>query len=99
VILQAITEVEDPLIHKALSDHFTNAHGFLRKEIERAQADHKVTNRFSSEIIAWLLVHIGLGYGVLSAMDIPGQGMDKDGHHVQDVIGRLLVGKAGDKHE
>src|SRR5438105_4766585 len=33
VILQAITEVEDPLIHKAVSEHFTTVHGFLLKEI------------------------------------------------------------------
>jgi AcrR family transcriptional regulator len=96
VILQAITEVEDPLIHTALSEHMTRLHAFLVKEIQHAQAGHKVTARYSAEIIAWILMHVGLGYGVLSAMNIPNQGMDKEGNHVQDVLGRLLVGRAGE---
>jgi len=99
VILQAISEVEDPQIHGAVSDHILKLHGFLRAEIERAQAEHRVTSRFSAEIIAWLLIHIGLGYGVLAAMGVPGQGTDAAGHHVQDVLGRILVGKAGERPE
>jgi len=94
VILQAISEVDDPVIHDALRNHIKALHAFLVDEIEEAQKDHKVTQRFSAEIIAWMLIHMGLGYGVLTAMNIANQGIDQHGAHVKEVIARLLVGKA-----
>jgi AcrR family transcriptional regulator len=93
VILQAISETEDPVIHDALRNHIKSLHAFLAEELEGAQKDHKVTSRFSAEIIAWLLIHNGLGYGVLTAMGIPNQGVDQQGVHIKDVIARLLVGR------
>lgn len=96
VILQAISDVDDPVIHDALRTHIKSLHAFLVEEIDAAQKDHKVTQKFSAEIIAWLLVHLGLGYGVLDAMAIAGQGQDLTGAHVRDVIARLLVGRAGE---
>lgn len=93
VILQAISEVDDPVIHDALRNHLKSLHAFLAEELEAAQKDHKVTQRFSADIIAWLLIHLGLGYGVLEAMAIPGHGADRDGAHVRDIIARLLVGR------
>jgi len=93
VLLQSISEVEDPLIHKAVSDHMTRLHAFIVREIERAQEAHKVTNRFSAGVIAWVLVNVGMGYGVLSAMGVPGHGFDASGVHVKDVLGRILVGR------
>lgn len=92
VVLQAISETEDPVIHDALRAHIKALHAFLVEELEAAQKDHKVTTRFSAEIMAWLLIHTGLGYGVLSAMNIPSQGVDHSGVHVKEVVGRLLVG-------
>lgn len=97
VLLQAITEVDDAAIHTAISDTFKNLHKFLQKELERAQGDHKVTTRISAELIGWLLIHIGLGYGSLAAMRIDGQGMDAAGNHIQDVLTRLLIGKSAEK--
>lgn len=93
VILQAITEVEDPVIHAALRAHIRSLHAFLTEELVRAQEEHKVGSRFSAEIMAWLLIHAGLGYGVLSAMGISGHGTDAGGTHVAAVIARLLVGR------
>ena len=93
VLLQSISEVEDPLIHKAVSDHMTRLHAFIVREIERAQEAHKVTNRFSAAVIAWVLVNVGMGYGVLSAMNVPGHGFDASGTHVRDVMARILVGR------
>jgi AcrR family transcriptional regulator len=94
VIVQAMTEVDDEKIREALKDHMTKLHAFLVGEVKRAQADHKVTVRFSAEIIAWMLMHLGMGYGVLRALDLPDHGRDEAGMHVQDVITRVLVGKA-----
>jgi AcrR family transcriptional regulator len=99
VILQAISEVDDPEIHGALRNHIKALHAFVADELQVAQEEHKVTSRFSAEIIAWLLIDIGLGYGVLGAMGITGHGTDAQGNHVQHVLGRILVGKAGEKGE
>lgn len=95
VILQAISETEDSAIHGALRNHIKSLHAFLAEELEAAQKDHKVTGRFSAEIIAWMLIHLGLGYGVLNAMGIANQGVDQGGIHIKDVIARMLVGGAG----
>lgn len=93
VIVQAMTEVDDPKIREALADHMTRLHAFLVGEVKLAQEERKVTRRFSAEIIAWMLMHLGLGYGVLSALGLPGHGLDESGMHVQDVITRILVGR------
>ena len=92
VILQAITEVDDPQIQAALRNHISKLHRFVADEIRLAQQSHKVTRRFTAELIAWLLIDVGLGYGVLSAWGIDGHGRDEAGVHVQSVIARLVVG-------
>ena len=97
VLLQAITEVDDPLIREAVMKHMVGLHAFIVREIAHAQEEHKVPTRFSAEIIGWLLIHLGMGYGVLTALKIPGLGEDANRAHVQDVIARLLVGRAGER--
>ncbi len=96
VFLQAITEVNDADIRQAVSDHITNLHAFLAKEVKRAQDDRKLARVFSAELVAWVLIHVGLGYGVLGAMGVPHQGEDAKGNHVQNMLERLLVGRSGD---
>jgi AcrR family transcriptional regulator len=93
VILQAMTEVDDPLIKDALDRHMKRLHAFIAAEIRRAQETHRVTARFSADIIAWMLIYLGLGYGVLSAFGVPGHGTDASGAHVRHVLGRILVGR------
>ena len=92
VFLQAITEVDDPQIREALRDHIVGLHSFLTRELRTAQSEQKVGPRFTPELIAWLLINIGMGYGVLSAMQIGGHGRDEAGVHVVDAIKTLLVG-------
>lgn len=93
VILQAITEVGDEGIAQALREHMATVHAFLAKEIESGQDAHKVTARYSPDLIAWLLIDVGLGFGVLTAWGVQGHGRDADGHHVSDAIKRMLLGK------
>lgn len=93
VILQAITEVGDSGIAEALREHMATVHAFLAKEIESGQAAHKVTARYSPELIAWLLIDVGLGFGVLTAWGVEGHGRDAQGGHVSDAIKRMLLGK------
>lgn len=95
VFLQAISEVDDDKIQAAIARHIGSVHAFLTAELRRAQEAHRVTTRFSPEMLAWLMINIGMGYGVLTAMQIPGHGVDPQGVHVQDVLARVLIGQRG----
>lgn len=97
VILQSITEVDDPDIQTALARHMETLHAFLLKEVSQAQTERKVSRIFSADITAWLLIHVGLGFGVLAAMGIPAQGADGQGVNVRAAIARLLVGRARER--
>lgn len=97
VLLQSITESNDDQIRAAVSTHIESVHSFLVREVERAQEGHRVTSKFSAEILAWLLIHIGMGYGVVTALGLERHGMDESGTHVQEIISRLLVGRGESK--
>lgn len=94
VIVQAMTEVEDPKILEALSHHVKMLHDFLLREIQQAQETGRVSKRFSSDLTAWALIHMGLGYGVLSAMGVSKHGVDDHGHTIVDLLGELMLGHA-----
>lgn len=93
VIVQAMTEVEDPAILEALNEHVRTLHAFLMREVERAQDVGNVSKRFSPELTAWALIHLGLGYGVLSAMGVQHHGEDAQGRHIVDLLGELMLGQ------
>lgn len=93
VIIQALTEVEDPQILSALIEHISVLHKFLCKEVEAAQESQQVSARFSPAITAWALIHLGLGYGILAALNIPSHGIDDQGVHIQDLLGQLMLGE------
>lgn len=93
VFLQAISEVDDAKIQASIARHIGSVHEFLTAELLRAQEAHKVTTKYSPQMLAWLMINIGMGYGVLSAMQIPGHGQDESGVHVQDVLARVLIGR------
>jgi AcrR family transcriptional regulator len=100
VFLQAITEVDDDEIRKAWGTHIHSLHQFLAMELARAQENRRVTRHFPAELIAWLLIDIGLGYGVLSAMRVEDHNFDAGGEmHVQQLLTRVLVGKAADPRD
>lgn len=95
VVVQAMTEIQDPDILAALQQHITALHAFLAREVERAQDAGAVGRSFSPEITAWALLHLGLGYGMLAPLRVPGHAADKRGTHVRDVIERLMLGGRG----
>lgn len=92
VMVQAMMEIHDEQILAALQRHMIALHRFVATEVVRAQETGQVSKRFSPEITAWLLLHLGLGYGVLSPLAIPGHGRDKSGLHVRDVIEQMMLG-------
>lgn len=93
VIVQAMTEVEDPQIQEALNRHVGKLHEFLTAEIKTAQESGKVSKRFSPDLTAWALIHLGLGFGVLSAMGVPRHGVDDGGVTIRDLLGELMLGQ------
>lgn len=99
VMLQAITEVGDEGVREAVEHHINALHAFLVEEVELARDQLAAMRRFPAEIIAWLLIDVGLGYGVLHAMRIKGQGRSPDGTHVRDVIARLLIGRPNEPRQ
>lgn len=95
VLMQAITEVDDAEIRRAVQKHIAALHEFLSTEVRRAQEEHKLTQRFNADVVAWLLIDIGLGYGVLSALGVEGHGVAADGSNVQEVLSRIMTGPRG----
>lgn len=92
VIVQAMTEIKDELIQAALERHMVALHRFVADEVQRAQEIGSVSKRFSPEITAWLLLHLGLGYGVLAPLGIPGHARDASGMSVREVVEQLMLG-------
>lgn len=92
VIVQGMTALDDEAILKALHEHIAALHRFISREVARAQEAGSVGKSFSPEISAWALVHLGLGYGMLAALRIPGHGVDAKGMHVRELIERLMLG-------
>jgi len=92
VMLQAISEVEDDgEIQAALDEHIGSVHAFLSRELADAQAKGRVPDRFGPEVLAWAMISVGMGYGVLDAMRISGRGRDEKGVHVRDVIAAAMI--------
>gem|GEM_PF-339850 len=96
VFLQAITEVNDPIVRKAVNAHIRDLHAFVAGEVRRAQEERKVTKIFSDELLAWVLIDIGLGYGMLDALQIEQHGRDESGRDVQGLVERLLTRRHGE---
>lgn len=94
VIVQGMTEITDEEIHAALMQHLIALHEFMRREIAIAQETGFIGARFSPEITAWMLLHLGLGYGMLAPLHIPGHARDESGIRVREVVEQLLLGDA-----
>ncbi len=92
VIVHATMEIEDPEIQEALRRHIVTLHEFVTNEVRRTQDSGAVSKAFSPEITAWTLLHLGLGYGILAPLNIPGHAEDDRGVRVRDVVTRLMLG-------
>lgn len=93
VVVQAMMEIEDPDVLSALQDHIAKIHDFVTREVERAQEEGQVSKRFSADISAWLLLHLGLGYGAMAPLNIPHHAVDEHGVRVRDVVAELMLGE------
>lgn len=92
VIVQAMMEIDDRTIREAVAEHIYKLHDFLMVEVEQAQESGAVSKRFSPELTAWALIHLGLGFGVLAALGVGQHGVDKHGMKMTDLLGELMLG-------
>ena len=99
VVVQAMTEIVDEEIRGALTRHIIALHDFMRQEVVRAQESGFVSKRFSPDITAWMLMHLGLGYGILAPLNIPGHARDESGMRVREVIEQLMLGDSQRQQE
>lgn len=97
VIVQAMMEIEDPDILAAIQRHVQRIHAFVTAEVVHAQETGQVSKRFSPEVTAWSLLHLGLGYGVMEPLGIKGHAADAQGVRVRNVVARLLLGDLADE--
>ncbi|GAB5497192.1 MAG: hypothetical protein Phyf2KO_22720 [Phycisphaerales bacterium] len=91
VILQSMTEVDDDVIHNAVNKHFHALHDFLTAEVKKAQKAGEVRDRFTAEMIAWVLIDVALGYGVLQAMGVQDTNRGSKGRPLSGVIAEILL--------
>lgn len=91
VILQSITEVDDEVIHRAVDEHFHAMHAFLVQEVEAAQKAGRVRERFPADMIAWMLIDVALGYGVLQAMGVSETNRTASGASLPQMIAEILL--------
>ena len=69
VIFQAMTELDgDPEIAKAIRRHVSRLHAFLKGEITALQDSRVVRSDESAEGLAWLLVDVAVGYGMVAPL-------------------------------
>lgn len=74
VIFQAMTEAEgDPSIADALCKHITKLHGFVKVELTRLQKARAVRDDEPASALAWVLIDVAIGYGILAPLGLPGQ--------------------------
>ncbi|MEQ8850912.1 MAG: TetR/AcrR family transcriptional regulator [Phycisphaerales bacterium] len=92
VIVQAMMEIKDEEILKALQRHVKAIHEFVTAEVVKAQKQGQVSKAFTPEITAWTLLHLGLGYGILGPLGIEGHAIDPTGVRVRHVIEQLMLG-------
>ncbi len=92
VIVQAMTEIDDQDILDALRCHVRTLHEFVAKEVARAQEEGMVSKAFSPGVTAWVLLHLGVGFGMLAALGIPGHAVDDKNVHVRQVVSKMMLG-------
>ena len=72
IILQAITESgRDPAIVSAVRRHVSSLHTFLVTELQNLQEHDVVRNDEPATALAWLLIEVAVGHGMLEPSGIP----------------------------
>lgn len=103
VIFQAMAEHEsDPTIGAALRRHLSRLHAFIRDEVTRFQEQNMVRTDETADALAWLLIEVAIGHGMVSPLGVPGRSRSLSRTSMQRLVEDLLVttpptsGKRGD---
>ncbi len=71
IIFQAMSEVDcDPAIAKAIRQHISKLHRFVRDELKRLQDSGAIGQRESADEFAWLLIDVAIGFGMRAPFKI-----------------------------
>ncbi len=71
IIVQAMTESgRDPAIVSAVRRHVSSLHGFLVAELKNLQKHDVVRNDEPATALAWLLIEVAIGHGMLEPRGI-----------------------------
>jgi AcrR family transcriptional regulator len=92
VVVQGLTEIEDREIRKAIKRHISRLHAFLVEQLTDARKSGQLVARADVELIAYLLMHLALGYGLIAPIGVPGHRKKASGEHIVRLLKTLLVG-------
>ncbi len=94
VIFAAQVEFNEPEIQAALRTHYQQYAKFLTKVIHSAQRANQVRRDVSAVGLAWQLIHAGIGFALISPLDIPTHASPAI---VEQTIGLLMELLAGER--
>jgi AcrR family transcriptional regulator len=91
VIFQAMTECEgEPEIAAAIRKHVNKLYQFVRTELAELQKQKAVRSDEPVDALAWMLVHVAIGYGMVAPLGMP-RHASASGRNVEHLLGELLT--------
>ena len=92
VIFQAMTEIEgEEEIADALQRHVSRLHGFVRTELVNLQKAGVVRDDEPAASLAWVLIDVAIGYGILAPLGMPGQTSTARAAGIERLMSDLLA--------
>ena len=91
VVVQGLTEIDDREIRKAIKEHMIRLHAFIVEQLKQAKKEKSLVAKADVELIAWMLMHLALGYGLLAPVGLIGHRSKVSGERIVRLLDRLLV--------
>ncbi len=93
VIFQAMTQAgAEPDIRRAIRRHFERLHRFLARELDDLQSAGVVRSDEPSATQAWMMMHIAVGFGMVSQLGVAGQAKHASAEQTRDILLRHMTG-------
>jgi len=92
VIFQAMSEVDsDPGIAKALRQHISKLHRFVRDELQQLQNKKVIRQDETASELAWLLIDMAIGFGMRAPLKMSARGSSTQTYDIQKLIIELIT--------
>ena len=92
VIFQAMSEVDsDPGIAKALRQHISKLHRFVRDELQPLQDKKVVRQDETATELAWLLIDMAIGFGMRAPLKMSARGNNAQSYDIEKLILELIT--------